>query len=360
MTDKKLRGIYKRGKVFWFTHGSGTDRVQVSLETEDYGQAVQKALAILELPVLPSQGYQAEVIKFAAYQVNHVIWTKDSARVKRMTLKMFGEEMGWEDLASIGTKEVQAWYDRERTRVKDITVEGYLMTLQSLFSWAIVQKLIRTNPCQGLDRVKTPPGARKKFCSFEQRDQIVAEAANEHLKFILLCGFEAGMRKDEIVEARPDWFDLEHRHIHIQTTPTFTVKDKEDRTVPMSNAFYRFLKKYGLRSPFMLYPEKAHGKSRYRYDFRFPFAKHLKAMGLVWVTPHVMRHTFASLLAINGVSIYKIAKWLGDTLATTEKHYAHLAPQDEDIEFLTTPRKSGKRERNKQFKPQERKVSPNN
>ena len=30
------------------------------------------------------------------------------------------------------------------------------------------------------------------------------------------------------------------------------------------------------------------------------------------MTPHIMRHTFASLLASAGVSIYKIAKWLGD------------------------------------------------
>jgi site-specific recombinase XerD len=52
------------------------------------------------------------------------------------------------------------------------------------------------------------------------------------------------------------------------------------------------------------------------------------------VTPHIMRHTFASLLAIKGVSLYKIANWPGDTLATTEKHYAHLLPTDPDIEHL--------------------------
>jgi len=40
------------------------------------------------------------------------------------------------------------------------------------------------------------------------------------------------------------------------------------------------------------------------------------------------------LLAIKGVSLFKIATWLGDTLATTEKHYAHLLPTDPDIEHL--------------------------
>ena len=34
--------------------------------------------------------------------------------------------------------------------------------------------------------------------------------------------------------------------------------------------------------------------------------------GLGWVTPHTMRHTFASLPACANCSLYKIAKWMGD------------------------------------------------
>ena len=58
----------------------------------------------------------------------------------------------------------------------------------------------------------------------------------------------------------------------------------------------------------------------------------MKTQGLEWVTPHVMRHTFASLLASEGVSIYKITLWLGDDVRVVQKHYAKLLPKDEDIE----------------------------
>ena len=54
----------------------------------------------------------------------------------------------------------------------------------------------------------------------------------------------------------------------------------------------------------------------------------MAAQKCVWVTPHVMRHTFASLLASRDGSIYKIAKWLGDGVEVTQKHYAHLLPKD--------------------------------
>lgn len=84
----------------------------------------------------------------------------------------------------------------------------------------------------------------------------------------------------------------------------------------------------------MIQPTVVQGKARYRYDFRKPFEEYLKRIGFGWVTPHVMRHTFASLLVSSSCSVYKVAQWLGDTLATTEKHYAHLIKSDPDIELL--------------------------
>ena len=56
---------------------------------------------------------------------------------------------------------------------------------------------------------------------------------------------------------------------------------------------------------------------------------------LPWVTPHVMQHSLASNLKIPGKSIAKIADWLGDTERVTERNYAHLLPDDEDIHTLT-------------------------
>lgn len=47
--------------------------------------------------------------------------------------------------------------------------------------------------------------------------------------------------------------------------------------------------------------------------------------GLV-VTPHVLRHTFATLAAQDGVPLYDVAGVLHDTLATVEKIYAHHCP----------------------------------
>ena len=51
---------------------------------------------------------------------------------------------------------------------------------------------------------------------------------------------------------------------------------------------------------------------------------------------HEFRHTFASRLAQEGVSLYKICKWLGHADMKTTQIYAHFAPvYDRDIERLS-------------------------
>lgn len=54
------------------------------------------------------------------------------------------------------------------------------------------------------------------------------------------------------------------------------------------------------------------------------YRAHLESMGFAGrAHPHVMRHTRATILLMENVSVYKVANRLGDTVATVEKTYAH-------------------------------------
>ena len=48
-----------------------------------------------------------------------------------------------------------------------------------------------------------------------------------------------------------------------------------------------------------------------------------------------MRRSFASNLGSRGISIYKVARWLGDGVSVVEKSYGYLAPADRDIDALS-------------------------
>jgi site-specific recombinase XerD len=56
--------------------------------------------------------------------------------------------------------------------------------------------------------------------------------------------------------------------------------------------------------------------------------------GLPYTGLHLLRHTFASQLVIAGVSIYEVSQWLGHPDVEMTMVYAHLAPQDADIDRI--------------------------
>ena len=83
---------------------------------------------------------------------------------------------------------------------------------------------------------------------------------------------------------------------------------------------------------FMIVPEKLKAvRHRYRFDFRRSFSDYMKAQGVAWISPHVMRHSFASICASKGIDIYRIATWLGDDVRVVQRHYAKLRPDDREI-----------------------------
>jgi integrase len=59
--------------------------------------------------------------------------------------------------------------------------------------------------------------------------------------FVMHAGFEAGLRRNEIVEARPSWFSLKGRSLRVQKTETFRPKDREARAVPLTDVFIAFV-----------------------------------------------------------------------------------------------------------------------
>jgi hypothetical protein len=99
----------------------------------------------------------------------------------------------------------------------------------------------------------------------------------------------------------------------------------------MSDEFHAFLEIYGLRSPYMIAPEKEFSaRSRYRFDISRRFDR-LTMQCQINCTFHDLRRTFCSLKVSAGVSLYKVAKWAGHGMQVCEAHYSFLVPSDDEI-----------------------------
>lgn len=328
----RIRGIYLRGEVYWFSKMVKGRRSVVSLETRDYTEAVARAREILERPELqPAQACSAEIERFLKHKLETNRFSKASADAKAYVLQLFAQHIKNAPPAQVTGYQCKSFYSAAKARVAPSTAESYMFTVRSFFNWCLAQNLCRRNPMLDVPLDRIDRKGRTRFADFELAQRLIENAPNDDLRFVLFCGFHTGMRKLEIVEAVPEWFNLSARTVEIRQTATFRPKDRDSRTVPLTDQFAEFLQRWGLRSPYVLQPDVQQGKHRYRFDFRRAFADFMKAQSVPWISPHVMRHSFASICASKGIDIYRIATWLGDDVRVVQRHYAKLRPDDREI-----------------------------
>ncbi len=336
---KLTDGLYLRGKTYWLNFTQDGKRFRISLETEDEMDAIRRAKEVRQAPQLaPGGDFKAIIERYLTEKRRLNIHSPATERVTRAALMEFAERVGTVAITSIAPAKAREHYDALQTRVKETTAQIHIRALRAFFNWSVKEKLIRTSPFAELALRQVVVYSRLRWCTKEQRNELINNAPTDDLKFILFCGFHCGMRKNEIIEARANWFDLSGSgSVYIQNTDTFTIKDKDAKHIPLTQQFRTFLETYlkDLKGDqFPLCPKVKQGKGTYRYDFHRPYNDYMTERKVRWCTTHVMRHTFASLLVQSGVSIYKVARWMGDGVEVVQKHYAHLAPQDSDIEKM--------------------------
>jgi site-specific recombinase XerD len=107
-----------------------------------------------------------------------------------------------------------------------------MFTLRSFFNWCVAENLCRRNPAIEVQLDRIDRKGRSRFADLDLAQRLIENAPTDDLRFVLFCGFHTGMRKLEMVEAVPDWFDLRAKTVEIRATATFRPKDRDARTVP--------------------------------------------------------------------------------------------------------------------------------
>ena len=168
---------------------------------------------------------------------------------------------------------------------------------------------------------------------------------------LIALGCIVGLRWEEIIMLRWEDLDLDAKDQRTDTAaPVVYVVGKDgwvpkggkNRTVPMHHRLVEILKPFWkpagwVLNPYKIMPKRKGTKRVYRYNPIKIFNKVLLRLEassplVKPITPHGMRHSFASNLLMAGVSDVLIAKWLGhaDTSLVHER-YGHLMSYHNDI-----------------------------
>lgn len=219
-------------------------------------------------------------------------------------------------LSSITTKEVDRFTNHcEKAKGNSgKTVNRKIAVLSKLLKEAHRQELIDKLPAFR----RNPEGkGRKRYLSKEEERQIISTLWSlGHEQAAMRCQFMiyTGARDGEVRSLT--WEDVRGRDVTLEGKTgirTITVPSKAVEALDWAA-------EKGYVKPFPMAYET------FKQQWDAMSAAIGKASEKDWV-PYVMRHTCASRLAMAGVDLRRIQKWMGHTSPVTTDIYAHLAPE---------------------------------
>ncbi len=162
--------------------------------------------------------------------------------------------------------------------------------------------------------------------AFDKKDNLskCAEIINLRNKVILALLYSSGLRVSELVYLHTDSVDLRERTIRIRG------KGEKDRIVLFDEGTKTLIEEYIEKksddTPF-LFVNRSGNHLTPRY-IQMMIKDHAKAAGIKKkVTPHILRHSFATHLLKNGVDIRAIQQLLGHANLSTTQIYTSVDMQ---------------------------------
>lgn len=225
--------------------------------------------------------------------------------------------------------------DARGTPLKRSTQTYHLVALRAFLRYLSAHKSL---PVLSPDKVELPKqGARSvSFLSREQIDRLldapkISSKTGLRDKAILETLFSTGLRVSELVQLNRDQIDLERRE--------FSVRGKGDkvRVVFLSDTAAEWLQRYlqtrkdDFRPLFIRYSGSTDPKmrgERMRLTTRSVqriVERYARICGLpINVTPHTLRHSFATDLLIAGADLRSVQEMLGHESVRTTQVYTHV------------------------------------
>src|SRR5258708_2438089 len=168
--------------------------------------------------------------------------------------------------AHVTTEMLQLWANAKLHSVKASSLESYISWIRRFFDWCVAKELSHENPAVGVCLPRSRKPFRRNFLLKRQVTRLISECLDPELRYCLYCGLHAGLRLNEVVMSRPEWFDLNPGLLHITQGPNFETKDRDDRTIPLTEQFTAFLAQYAFLEPSLIPPHKSY-LTQYRTHF---------------------------------------------------------------------------------------------
>lgn len=266
----------------------------------------------------------------------------NTVRAYQLDLLRFGEFLASDpDIGEIVKEDLRA-YQQSLIDLKPRSVGRRMAALRSLFNYAEFDGFVIRSPFEGLrlrirtgrtlPRVLPRKNIERFFRALYNRPARTVRAKERKLQDIAVIEllFNGGLRVGEVASLSPDQVDLESNSIRVNG------KGARERLVPIVSAELKVaLRNYADIRPtntetnnrFFVNPRDGRSLSE---DSIRRIVRRLAALANVGrITPHMFRHTFATLLLERGADIRVIQRMLGHSSIVTTTIYAQVSEQSQ-------------------------------
>ena len=275
-------------------------------------------------------------------------YLKYERRVSDNTVESYGENLKKltqninKDILSLTTSDIRMILNNMETSPK--TKAHYLSVLNSFYNYMIFNGVIKNNPCNG---IKLPKLEKKlpNYLTIEEIDKLLdiklIKPIDYRNKAMLEVLFATGTRISELINLTLNQIDYNECIIRVLG------KGKKDRIIPIGNTAMEYLKLYineyrrfiiKLKNSEYVFINK-NGTKISRQGFFKILKKLVKEAGIEKdVSPHTLRHSFATYLLNNGADLRIIQELLGHENLVTTEIYSHLSNKKIEEDYQHHPR----------------------
>lgn len=223
------------------------------------------------------------------------------------------------------------------------TLNNCLVSLRGVFETAVHSKIITDNPMNGIENKKVQAGIPDPFTRAEMNALLDwldknSEGEERFYYWYFQLTFWTGCRPSELFALRDsqkqsdiDWFNetlriskARVRGVEKNTTKTHSARDVylNDRSKLALQELIKFKKEHGIVSDYLLICPETREPIYGEDTPRARLVKAMNALGIRHRPAYNCRHTYATMLLMDGINPVFVADQLGHSLQMLMKRYA--------------------------------------
>lgn len=234
------------------------------------------------------------------------------------------------DITYMSKKQILEYISYLRSYLNEKSINRHISSLKGFYLYLVDNNIIRESPLEEIYSLKTKK-TLPKYLSVEEVDRLLninlKTPFDYRNKAMLEVMYATGLRVSELVGLCFSNIDFENSIIRVNG------KGKKDRIVPLGEIAQYYLKIYinDYRSKLLnknnydLIFLNNHGKPISRQGFNFILNNIRKEVKIDKdITPHTLRHSFATHLLERGADIRSIQEMLGHENISTTNIYTYV------------------------------------